>query len=1062
MTQGAWKGQGTLAVFAVATFAAIGGAAEAQAAPKNVIVSPRAGQLLPAKPVSISVRAADRLESLTATLNGRRIGGYFGPRENGRRKLTVSPSHGLRHGTNVLRVTARDDAGQNPRRQTVRFRVEGDAPLVGAGKDIDLGVGTTIHLRERGSLREPGSNVVLRYSWRVLDKPDGSSLNPAKVTRSATARRYATTTARTDDVELDEPGTYRFRLEVEREGRSTAASLEALAAARQRGADDIVVEAKSPPAVEVDTMYQEAGRGFGIKVGKDFYPAPPRTWLQTVVLKRKNLEYLADKSKSYECANPFPPNWQSCSGAVVKDLNSLNSDHLVIVASQPTGVPPYGYGATLGRLNVDPKQIPLSLSPSAGGTLPAGTGLQPGTISLIGIPEPGRGKDPQVINASVENRPQNGRIKGHLVEDNFDNYRFVSFERPTFTTRAEPGSFDNPARDIRFRAGDGTFRSSAIKRSDGTTVGGFHVAVFDNEKLAATDEYGAEAHYTQRTEQEFGLPKTPLPHTSWQNTQQLRDTLKDINDTRRKKVVLITSVGNPVPSPEPAVDQLDDLAKEIERLGGTRNGLHSVVDWERNKDGKNTYTLVGGSDIGPGQGTEVFGSGASPGNPNAAPTVNGVLKRGKDYRFAIDQAQTSGDTTALLRTLAAPASSWPEGDDPGKKAAIAFIGNDVGLGRDPRLAYWNEDYGTGKTFDNADEDIKALKYAPTTRFSEADFDWAKRELRLELRWLGQVNNYIGKLSRPFAFQGSTQTTWAKLGEIVTEVKNAGEVASEDKTEATIGQVFKHVAAFAPLIFPASAVTIGWIAGIYGVMGDLVSLSVKGEPSNAEFETRADALQGEFVNRLVSVQDTLGEMTKVIASDYEKLKTVGTLGGCVSTAESCPREWQFSDPDRRRVTQALQVSLESAAYQSLVPARFDAWRLPVSKNQDGQNFNCFVGSSNPYNPNGGSQFAPFKDFPDRGFLAKPLTREPNEPGKDRWQVLVLSRLTRVKGFLGIEVSKLAPPTSKIVNRMFDPIDRNDPNQGGLGLRPDIVFETAFNQRTLDRGTLDASCDRWYGR
>lgn len=245
----------------------------------------------------------------------------------------------------------------------------------------------------------------------------------------------------------------------------------------------------------------------------------------------------------------------------------------------------------------------------------------------------------------------------------------------------------------------------------------------------------------------------------------------------------------------------------------------------------------------------------------------------------------------------------------------------------------------GRTFDNAADDIKDASFAAGNGFTQADFDWAKRELLLELRWLGQVNNYIGKLSKPFAFQGSTLTTWAKLGEIVASVKAVGGVPDDNTTEATIGNVVKHLGGFGPLIFPGSAIVIGSIAAIYGAAADIAALNKQGAPSDDEFKTRADRLQGDLVARLVSTQDTLAEMTKVIAADYEKLKTVGTFGGCVATDEGCPREWQFTEPDRRSATRVLQASIESSAYQSLVPAKFTAFKLPLSPNRDGKKFQC---------------------------------------------------------------------------------------------------------------------------
>jgi hypothetical protein len=93
----------------------------AGAATASPVLSPKQGARLPASLVRFEVRAGREHEDLRATLNGVAIGHDFARAGRWTRRLSGSHSHGLRRGTNVLRVRARTSNGSAT--ATVRFTV---------------------------------------------------------------------------------------------------------------------------------------------------------------------------------------------------------------------------------------------------------------------------------------------------------------------------------------------------------------------------------------------------------------------------------------------------------------------------------------------------------------------------------------------------------------------------------------------------------------------------------------------------------------------------------------------------------------------------------------------------------------------------------------------------------------------------------------------------------------------------------------------------------------------------------------------------------------------------
>ncbi|MGZ4613526.1 MAG: hypothetical protein ACXV1K_10225, partial [Kineosporiaceae bacterium] len=149
---------------------AVAAATPAQARPGPAILSPKAGQRLPAGSVGIRLRTAGGV-LLSATLNGRSIASQFGAAHRGVRTLLASPSQGLRHGRNLLRLRFR--VARRTRAVTVRFRVAANRPLAAAGLDRFAAVGDHVILDASGSQPQPGLGGVrrLRFRWTIVRRP---------------------------------------------------------------------------------------------------------------------------------------------------------------------------------------------------------------------------------------------------------------------------------------------------------------------------------------------------------------------------------------------------------------------------------------------------------------------------------------------------------------------------------------------------------------------------------------------------------------------------------------------------------------------------------------------------------------------------------------------------------------------------------------------------------------------------------------------------------------------------------------------------------------------------
>ena len=373
-------------------------------------------------------------------------------------------------------------------------------------------------------------------------------------------------------------------------------------------------------------------------------------------------------------------------------------------------------------------------------------GFKPsGPTSLIGL----SGWDPGEAWRAVDS--QRG-LKGSLQWDANKNFSFVSGDRTGFDTRAGGGCGPDTC-TVTMTVG-GEPKTYSIPKSNG----GFAVQAYDRKSLTFLDG------------RVFNLNGAPP-----QISEQVVAMISFIRQLPKNAVVMVSSIGSPVTQRMgvPGLDSkytrscwfslfcsndLDiygrrvvaDLTDTIADLGGTR---HAFLQATRTPG--DNYALVGWPGLGETNGSEVH---------SKEGRLSGAFVRGNDNRFVTanvtedDQAQEL--LTAVVGATPAP-DAWPGAGDPTYQAALDDIGKRVGIGADPRSAFWarNEALDNGNpTYwgDRADK-VRALS-PPAQGIDVAVWKQAQTQLAQELVWVGAVRQYFVWLKHPYQV-GNQLSAW---------------------------------------------------------------------------------------------------------------------------------------------------------------------------------------------------------------------------------------------------------------------------------------------------------------
>jgi hypothetical protein len=474
------------------------------------------------------------------------------------------------------------------------------------------------------------------------------------------------------------------------------------------------------------------------------------------------------------------------------------------------------------------------------------------------------------------------------------------------------------------------------------------------------------------------------------------------------------------------------LSRTIAGFGGTRNAFNSIARTTGPAaSGGSTYTLVGWKGAEEGEGAEAAAGVDGAGD---APALSGVLRPDRQSRFRPAEVSAvtkpAGDPSALASlVLQEPESEWPL-SDAGHARAIAYIGSrQPRLGSDPRTAYWTQSF--------TQSDTNALITAITgmgypgegASFSAQEFVDARRQLVLELGWVGNVRSYFGKLQQPFSEGQLSQ--WVTAQTVADKVLEAAENPDDEITL----QWLEFTAELLELLGPATEEVTGVLGGLLDLGMWAYGATKSGGPSEGEMRLHANELGRTLIERAEQAKATMDQMSDVIVSDPAKLSLVGRYGGCVD----CPAEVAYLALDRADMTRnRIQIDrgVERLAFQKLLPLGFNVMQLarlgnsrtdwPRSQAPDVRDYRC-------------TTYFPWKDYPENASAS--LLQELDPAGRaNGYDTFVLSRPP------GTFTGHGTPPSHELLERMFAPVPRsNDPTVGGLGMEP-ASFMAAARHRT----------------
>jgi hypothetical protein len=987
-----------LALVVSGPFAAVAADRSVKASADRLVVSPRPGQRVRVNPFTIRVRARDGLGDLRARLNGRRIGGDFGSARKGVRTLEVSASHGLRHGRNVVRVSVRRRDGTWLKR-SVRFVVAHRRPLAGAGRDARVVVRSRFRLRgfvavAGGANFEAVAGGAKSGAGRRGLAHRWRLIGAPRLSRLGRRGRGSVRVRA-----LSAPSARRPSFKPDVAGRY---KFKLTVRDRSGSTSDAVTLLAVPatPLVPIETMAKQ-GNAPGIRVGDKFYAADVDTpfytypWWQVVVLDRATLGFVSNTT--YICEPPAP-----CEGdKLTKDLSGLGDNKLVIAARVP-----------LARLI----SSDLSYFRSIGSPDLKGQQFGPGKASVIGVPGLPAGQ--AEIRAITDGRPADGNMNGYLTPDQFFNYAWLPRERVPFDTRA-PGT-TGTANVV--RVGD-----TAFKAELGGLPGGFHVFVLDGITLALSAG---------------GFFETSSPTDATEEANRMKDFLG--TKVGAGDLVFVDAVNQPNEAPlstssDPAA--LRDLASAIASVGGTRHLFNSSGVVANSK-----YSLVGWGGAGEGNGEETSNvKDPTPGDGR----LRGALTRDRQSLFKPTVVSTADQPSdALAQLVLQPAAPWPLDGNAGAQKAIAYIGaQDNRLGANPRTAYWTQPFDQA-TWDDVADVVRRLNYPGDGKgFSQADFTAAQQELVQEITWVGDVRAYLKNLSSPFA--DNALSSWANLTTITDKVKGALNPPDE-RIAMTVLDVVGGVLS---------------IAGIYGgkvvetiaVAYDFSAVYLTQSRGGGDQDTitgNASELAAGLISRLQDGQASFRNLGNILVSDYAKLKTAGTLGGCSSSSANCPAEWQLSQRDQQQASSAAYRAIEAEFDQRLMNLAFPAYllgprgvhHLDGGVTTNAREYPCEFPGKPPV------PFYPFFDEPDSGQAAL-LQELP-----DKYDVLALANLSN------LNVVNYAPnhPPTVVLDRMFGAVSTSlDPKAGGLGAyRPDFMRSVvAGDYDHVQKPGFPVNCGLW---
>ncbi|MDW5595125.1 hypothetical protein VSS74_12305 [Conexibacter stalactiti] len=642
-----------------------------------------------------------------------------------------------------------------------------------------------------------------------------------------------------------------------------------------------------------------------------------------------------------------------------------------------------------------------------------------GQMTWVGVPGSPAGSAWQTFG--VPGGAGVSTLDGFLAPDSNDNYVYLAGRPTTFDLGPDSAGSTSASLQI----GAATYRASLPAGQ-----GGFTVAYLDARSLAPT----AQGQQTYATTNGDGTPNLS------EMTRMTTD-LGTAQSNRSPMIVAIRSIGNvplaPIGLQPPSysgpfdsayADALDALSTAVALSGGSAQTFIAMATAPlTGASAVNSYSLLGSngqpSPLVPqlgnqGQGAEV-GSGRSP--APASTELSGQLMRDHWQRYAPAGGVAADSGATLLETALAEPSSWPFTSTSAGNAAVACIGVNVAdLGADPRAAYWTQPY-SGSDWLTIQSQVSALRPSACPSVAVALFRQVRAQIATEIGWVVNVDSYIDSLVTPFTSDGLS--SFADLASITQDVVSAVKPPPRATARFSILGLFIDIADLAGGfdVPAADAISASW------ALTGLLTPGAGGDPSvdlTDEVEDTAANIGQDLATELQTISGNYGNLVNVIVADYAKLRTVGTLGGCVS-GPGCTPAWRFTRRQQDAASRMFEVSARRQIWGGILPAAYP-YVLQTSSNTNAYN-GTFQGPQEQISGIGCDFAQPFP-VATPVFLRYGIRQVGNTP------FMVLSQ-TDFQG-ASSPATNFPPPRSNVVRdltTLFAPLDpAGDPSRGGLGV------------------------------
>ncbi len=808
--------------------------------------------------------------------------------------------------------------------------------------------------------------------------------------------------------------------------------------------DQVTVDAiPRSPIVTVDTSESSNGTA-GIAVGTTNYPAPPMAvdetgkpewsgvgagneyflalW-QVLVLDRATLAPLANWTYGECYPGNNPEEASVCRmGAdnhlvvvnINADLSGLSAPNgaIVITTSHPAGSDSSGndYWGPPTDLNIATNHLTAMGFPSDDKLL---TGAGAGSVSAIGV------LGMPVGDATIKVDPGgSGQITGYLGQDPLNLYTFMPSAREDFDTRVTDtcGSSGVDCTVVQ-SVGDAT-DTGVIPNGEGAYV----VAAYNPYSLKQV-----RGGVFETSDDPGGVQASDMVH--WLSS------LYGTGD-----LVLITAVRTPKMGAHPMVDPRSskeawlELAAQVAVVGGTRDLF--------NRSASSTYSLyslIGWTGAGEGNGIETS---------SGTGRLRGALVPNVRSRFRPTNVSADGPAHELLEQLVmrTPDPVWPGDHTPGRRAAIDWIGCNVPqLGSQPRTAYWETPFDA--TLEQSiDNGIDALTFNATNpncprtvAFTQDQFAWAQGELKQEVEWVANVDDFFQILKNPEASitGGNEMSAWATAQTLNDNLTKQLEALKSTATQFgwfdIASAVLNMVGGFSSFAKAGEqfAKFAAVFAGSTALAGTLFQDLDTGAPSNADRTVEVDNLVNTLTEEASSQALAYVAMEKMIVSDYSKLSVLGHYFNCDANDGGCGPHGEYDDfslSTNRRVAagEAATRAIDRVLYEKIVPLAFPVWN--TGGTQDPNDFSLW----SCVNPNDD----PFPGAPGIDRTATLQQIDPASPGianaktDNIYQSYIMVARSR---------TTYSWPSKTVLERMYDPVVVSPKvSDGGLGLRPQDVL------------------------